>query len=222
MVPPKIRQIWPLFDLAVRTPHCELRYPTPESIAALLVLPDEGIVDPGVAPFVRSWHTEPSPERERNSLRWYASGISSFSPEDWHLEMVVHVDGEVVGAQMLAAKDFPALRSVNTGSWLVRRAQGRGIGTAMRQAALELAFGGLRALEAHTSAFADNPASNRVSEKVGYVVAGERRALRDGVVAISRQYVISAERWQQVRPGDVEIVGLEPCLAMFGLEPGTI
>ena len=55
------------------------------------------------------------------------------------------VDGEVVAVQDLFAVAFPVTRVAPTGSWLRRRFQGRGIGTAMRAAVLHLAFEGLDA-----------------------------------------------------------------------------
>src|SRR5260221_13370270 len=55
-----------------------------------------------------------------------------------------------------------------TGAWLGRRYQGRGIGTQMRAAVLHLAFGGLGAQQAVSAAFEDNPASLRVSRKLGF------------------------------------------------------
>ncbi len=55
-----------------------------------------------------------------------------------------------------------------SGSWLTASAQGRGIGVEMRAAVLHLAFAGLGALEALTSAWEDNVASQRVSLRLGY------------------------------------------------------
>jgi RimJ/RimL family protein N-acetyltransferase len=82
---------------------------------------------------------------------------------------------------------------------------------------LELAFAGLGAAAATSGAFEDNPASLRVSEKVGYLpdgeafydVRGERR--REVCVRIER------ERWESRPRPAVEIDGLEPCLPLFGL-----
>ena len=57
---------------------------------------------------------------------------------------------------------------MKTGSWLGRSFQGRGIGTEMRAAVLELAFRGLGAATAESGALEGNAASARVSEKLGY------------------------------------------------------
>ena len=55
------------------------------------------------------------------------------------------VDGEPIGMQDLAAEHFRAVRSVESGSWLGRAHQGRGLGREMREAMLHLAFEGLGA-----------------------------------------------------------------------------
>lgn len=76
--------------------------------------------------------------------------------------------GVAVGVQSLEADDFLALRTVGSGSWLVRSVRGRGIGVAMRTAVLGLALDHLGALAAITSARRDNRASLGVSEHLGY------------------------------------------------------
>ena len=48
----------------------------------------------------------------------------------------------------------------------------------MRRAALQLAFAGLGARAARSEAFADNVASLRVSEKLGYVADGTATVVR--------------------------------------------
>ena len=60
--------------------------------------------------------------------------------EDWGLELGVFGGGggEPMGIQALNGADFVRARSVITGSWLGSRFQGRGYGTEMRAAVLEL------------------------------------------------------------------------------------
>jgi len=59
-------------------------------------------------------------------------------------------------------------RTTETGSWLARRFQGRGIGTAMRQIIAAFAFDHLDTRHVTSAAFSDNVASASVSRKVGY------------------------------------------------------
>ncbi|HET8589361.1 MAG TPA: GNAT family protein [Nakamurella sp.] len=54
--------------------------------------------------------------------------------ESWTLPLGVWWDGTLVGSQGLEASNFLITRTAETGSWLDRQHQNRGIGTAMRQA----------------------------------------------------------------------------------------
>jgi RimJ/RimL family protein N-acetyltransferase len=57
-------------------------------------------------------------------------------------------------------------------AWLGQSYQRRGVGTGMRAAVLQLAFAGLGAEYAISSAFIDNAASLAVSRKLGYADDG--------------------------------------------------
>jgi RimJ/RimL family protein N-acetyltransferase len=136
----------------------------------------------------------------------------------------VESDGAVVGIQVLEAEQFPVLRTVGSGSWLIQGVRGRGIGVAMRLAVLGLAFDHLGALAAVTSARTDNAASLGVSRRVGYSDNGV--SLTDsgqGVVELS-QFRLTAPAWQAAGHGaEVTVTGFEPCRPWFGLgspEPG--
>jgi RimJ/RimL family protein N-acetyltransferase len=118
--------------------------------------------------FMADWLSEPSPARERHSMQFWWQHRAAFSPEEWHLELAVVVDGEPVGSQGVFARAFRLRRSVETGSWLSAPLQGRGFGKEMRAAVLHLAFVGLGAQEARSSAFEGNDRSIRVSRAVGY------------------------------------------------------
>jgi len=118
--------------------------------------------------------------------------------------------------QGVHANDFAIVRSVDTGSWLARPFQGRGIGTEMRAAVLHLAFAGLGAVEATSGAFDDNPASLAVSRKLGYEKVGERRVARRGEPARLIGVRLTRDRWEASRRGDITVDGLDPCLALLG------
>ena len=76
--------------------------------------------------------------------------------------------GGFVGVQGVSTRDFPVTRTGETGSWLGQQFHGRGIGTLMRQAICVLCLDHLGFEEVTSAAFADNPASQGVSRKVGY------------------------------------------------------
>jgi RimJ/RimL family protein N-acetyltransferase len=110
------------------------------------------------------------------------------------------------------------LREVHTGSWLGRDYHGQGIGTRMRAAVLWLAFAGLGAEYACSSAFADNPASIAVSRKLGYRDDGISRYVRRGAPGITRRFRLDRQTWQEGQLAPAVIEGLAPCLPLFGLE----
>ena len=66
-----------------------------------------------------------------------------------------------MGVQGFAARDFPVLRTAETGSWLGAAFQGRGIGTRMRQAICAFLFDELGATQISSAAFVDNAAFAR-------------------------------------------------------------
>ena len=96
--------------------------------------------------------------------------------------------------------------------------RGRGVGRAMRLCVLALAFDGLGAQAAQTSAWPDNAASLGVSRSLGYADNGVVRHHARGRVAdmprmrLTRQ--VFAERHH--RHG-VRITGLDRCRHLFGV-----
>lgn len=210
---------WPPFGLRLRTARLELRMPDPDDLAELAEVAAAGVHDPATQPFATPW-TDGTPEqRARNTLQWQWLQWGRWAPDDWSLEFVTVAGGRVVGTQAINARNFATLRQVGTGSWLGLAHHGRGIGTEMRAAVLELAFAGLGAEIATSEAFADNDASYRVSRKLGYLDDGSNRHLVRGKALVSRRLRLDRAGWAAARTVDVEIEGLTPCLPMFGLEP---
>ena len=207
---------WPIWDLRLRTPRLELRPLHEPDLPALVELIDRGIHDPATMPFLQPFTDEPSPGRERSTYRFVLRCWAEWTPERWILPFGVFADGELVGHQSVEAERFLLRRSFTTGSWLGLAHQGRGYGTEMRVAVLELAFRGLGALRAETSAYEDNAASLGVTRKVGYrpdgwtwqTVRGERRR--------NLRFALDAQDWAP--RSEVLIEGLGPeALDQFGL-----
>lgn len=157
---------WPLTGLRLRTPRLELRLPSADDLEALADLAAAGVHDPDVMPFLMPWTDTPPDERALSTMQYHWSRWASWKPSEWSLELVVVRDGTVVGTQGIGAHEFAVLHEVDTGSWLGRAYHGQGIGTQMRAAVLHLAFEGLGAKQAVSSAFEDNAASLGVSRKV--------------------------------------------------------
>ena len=210
---------WPLTGLRLRTPRLELRWPTVSDLDELVALAVDGVHDPDVQPFAVAWTDAPAGELPGRSLRYYWSEWGAWRPNDWTLHLVAVHGGAVVGTQAMRGRDFAILREVGTGSWLGRRYHGQGMGTEMRAAVLSLAFDGLHAEYAVSTAHCDNAASLGVSRKLGYVKDGiERLAVRERPVTAQRLRLNRAS-WQAHRSLPVKTSGLEPCLPWFGLTP---
>jgi RimJ/RimL family protein N-acetyltransferase len=217
MMPRVPHPLWPLFDLRVRTGDLELRLPAEEELPAFMAVASSGIHPPDEMPFGIAWTDASSPERERASYQYWMSTRAGWTPSDWVLTLGVWEAGTPVGFQDLRGHEFPVYRTVGTGSWLGREFQGRGIGRLMRQAILALAFDHLGAEVAETEAFLDNPASNRVSEAVGYEPNGFGRLAPRGVARETQRFRLTAEGWRARPRPEVTIEGLEASLELFGL-----
>ncbi|MGN6679084.1 MAG: GNAT family N-acetyltransferase [Streptosporangiaceae bacterium] len=238
---PRLTRYWPIAGLRVQisvggaagsASTLELRLPDADDLAALAALAESGVHDPAVQPFAMPWTDAEPAVRGRSVVQYHWRCLGGWSPDDWELNLVVVRDGVVVGTQGIGAKGFAVVREVSTGSWLGMEHQGKGTGTLMRAAVLALAFEGLGAEYARSEAFTDNPASLRVSRKLGYVDDGVDRIAVRGRAAESLRLRIGREAWlaaggaSGLGIGDVAIDGLEPCLPLFGIgeaqpaEPG--
>jgi RimJ/RimL family protein N-acetyltransferase len=211
---------WPVFGLVLRTPRLELRPLGDDDMPRLVETMLGGVHDPAVMPFAMPW-TDAEPDKMVDSaLKYWWSARAALTPLDWNLEFAIHSDGDVVGLQGMRAKDFAVVHNVSTGSWLGRKVHGHGIGTEMRAAVLMFAFDHLGATHARSSAYLDNPASMRVSEKLGYEPNGrfiDQR--RPGEVAEQQELVVTPDTFR--RPDwKIEVEGLEACRAQLGLSSG--
>ncbi len=217
----RIDDLWPLYRLRVRTEDLELRAATDEDLAELAELVREPIHDPGLMPFYEAWTDQPPDRRVRSVLQWQWKARAEWAPEHWHLGLVVVRDGHIVGTQGVHAEHFAVTREVATGSWLGRRYQGQGIGTAMRRAVLHLAFAGLEARTARSGAFADNLSSIAVSHRVGYETDGTEIRDRRGEAGTVIRFLMRREEWEEHAAGWPEVVieGLDGCRREFGLIP---
>ena len=204
--------------MRLRTARLELRLPTEDEIVELAHLAEQGVHPPEFMPFQVAWTDAIGTPGFVDGFASYHLGMRrDWRPGKWGLELSVWIDGSPIGFQGLHGEDFAAKRRAITGSWLGQRYQRQGYGTEMRAAVLELAFAGLGAAVAVSGAAEGNAASRRVSEKLGYEQAGEKWVEPRGVP--QREMVVELTRrvWESRARIDIEIVGLEPCLPLFGL-----
>jgi RimJ/RimL family protein N-acetyltransferase len=203
---------WPLFDLEVRTPRLAMLPIDDDRAVQLAALAAKGIHDPGFMPFAMPWSRSESPVLERRALQYFWRCRAETSPASWNINFAVVVDGTVVGTTGLVATDFGRMRQFETGSWLGREHQGRGIGKQMRVATLALGFDGFGAEWATTGAWHDNGPSLGVTRSLGYTEVGTRRQLRDDT-APDRLVGFEMPRAHYegaLRRDDIELVGVEP------------
>lgn len=219
MTPMSLISYWPLAGLRVHTPRLELRMPSLEDLAALAGLAAQGVHDPAVQPFTVPWTDADPNDVALSVLQWHWRCWAEWQVEAWSLNFVVLRDGEVVGTQSIAAKNFAICSEVDTGSWLGRAHQGQGIGTEMRAAVLDLAFTHLNAASATSGALEDNSASFGVSTKLGYEQDGIEVAAVRGKPVILRRLRLTRARWEARRTVPVEVTGLPDCLPLFGVQP---
>jgi len=207
---------WPLFDLRLTIADLVLRPTTEADLPAIAaLLPADVELDPSLPGFPGP---DTAADRAARIYQGYWGGLGRWRPASWDLVFLVERSGVILGQQTLEAKDFAVLQTVETASWLVTEARGRGIGKQMRLAVLALAFEGLGALVAETEAWHHNAASLGVSASLGYLPNGSyRHASATGADEMVRMR-LPAERWRELHGATtVEISGLEPCLPHMGV-----
>jgi RimJ/RimL family protein N-acetyltransferase len=209
---------WPLFGLRIDTPRLSLRLPSGDELAALAQLAKTGIHPPEEMPFSVPWTDQPPEARARSLILRHLHLLGTWRVQPWRLQLCASVDGTVVGMQTMSAHDFAVLREVTTGSWLGLGHQGRGLGTEMRAAVLELAFAGLGAHYALSSALQHNQASLAISKRLGYQPDGIEHHLVRGERAVGLRQRLDVDGWRRHRTVPVTIHGLEPCKELFGIE----
>jgi len=170
----------PLLGLRITAGPVELRGVTDDLLGPLTQLAIDGIHDPDFMPFYTPWSLAPAQDMPRSMAQFHWGARSRFSVEHWSADLAVFYDGEVVGSQGISTTDYLVTRTGETGSWLSRRFQGHGIGTAMRQVMCAFAFDCLDAEFITSGAYQDNQASLGVSRKVGYTENGTARHNRMG------------------------------------------
>jgi RimJ/RimL family protein N-acetyltransferase len=207
------RSTHPLARLRVHTPRLELRLATVAELRELARVAQAGIHDPQFMPFELAWTDNLT---EASFLEWHQSALRDWRPYDWRLELVAFRDGDPVGCQGLAAKQFGPTRRATTGSWLGSPWQGQGLGTEMRSAVLTLLFDGLRGREAASGAVVGNDASLGVSRKLGYAETGMSTVSPRGTPVDHHDLVLTSKRFRRLI--DVRLEGLDGLDSLFGVD----
>lgn len=208
----------PLLALRITAGPVELRGITDDLLGPMADLAIAGIHDPDFMPFTMPWSLASPEDLPRNFVQFHWGRRAAFSYERWAAEFAVFWEGELAGCQGIVTQDFLITRTGETGSWLGRRFQGRGIGTAMRQVICAFAFDHLDAECVTSGAFTDNPASLAVSKKVGYTENGKVRFARLGLPATIQKVVVTPESLVRY-DHDLVVEGLPEFRRSIGLDP---
>lgn len=209
----------PMLGLEVVAGPIRMTGITDDVLAELAVLAGRGVHDPARMPFTYPWTDVPADRLPGEFAKYHWRTRADFSPQAWTINLAVYADGELVGVQGMTTSDFLVTRTGETGSWLGREYQGRGLGTLMRQVFCALCFDHLDFAEITSAAFTDNPSSLGVSRKVGYQENGRvRRQRRPGELATTIQLLLPPERLVRA-PHPLAVSGVEAFRASIGLPP---
>jgi RimJ/RimL family protein N-acetyltransferase len=207
--------VWPLHGIHLRTADLDLRVMTEADLTVLAAaLPDDVEMNPHATRYAA---LDDRANRRAVLAQGYWRALGMWSPEDWALPFVVRTGGEVVGVQWLEGPDWRSDRTVDSSSWLVGSARGRGLGKQMRAAVLALAFGPLGARTAISSAVVDNSSSLGVSRALGY--RDTHRSVLEHSGETLQHVRLDRARW--VASGQahgVVVDGVTPALPLFGVE----
>lgn len=204
-----LEDVWPLFGLRISTPRLTLNPVRDDQLPGLIDAVLAGIHDPAVMPFGVPWTDAPREDLIKGTAQHQWRQRCTVEPENWTLNLAVCHEGLVIGVQDLSARDLSIQRTVHTGSWLTQAAQGKGLGTEMRSAALQFAFDYLGAQWAVSDAASWNAASLTVSRNLGYVDNGvSRTVVRPGEATTINHVRLAAEAF--ARPGwSISVTGFD-------------
>jgi RimJ/RimL family protein N-acetyltransferase len=214
---------WPLHGIRIRSADLDLRVMTEADLPPIWeLLPDDLELNPHATTYEG---LDRAANRRAVVAQGYWRSLGMWSADDWALPFVVRsvddddLPAEILGMQVLEGPDWRADRTVDSSSWLVPGARGKGLGTQMRASVLALAFGPLRARAAISSAVVDNSASLGVSRRLGYVDTHTSVLEHSG----ERLQHVRLERgaWESSgRSAGVRIDGVDAALPFFGLAAG--
>lgn len=216
----QLSEIYPPFGLRITCGDLVLRGITDADIMPLVEVARRGVHDKDEEhnPLGFDWTAAPPQYLAINYAKWAWGQRVHFTVDSWILALLVEHRGRVVGVQEGKGEKFRETRTISTGSWLGQEFQGQGIGTLMRQVYCAFAFDHLDATLLTSAAFTDNPASHRVSQKLGYRAVTERQAPR-GTRSMSDEIVYHVTAETLVRPAaDLVVEGMEPLRRYLGLD----
>lgn len=215
----ELARLYPPFGLRISSGGVTLRLLRDSDLPAYAELIGSSYFADEEADHVFAWWKRDPAERLLDSLQFLWNSRASIKPEAWSLKFGVFEGERLIGSQDLSATDFARLGVVRSGSYLRLDAQGRGIGTLMRQLVLVLAFDHLGARRAQSAAVLGNDRSLAVSLKCGYVLDGIDVTTNGDRRVEQQRVAVTPETFR--RPGtEVSVTGVTPgLLTQLGVAP---
>lgn len=138
----------------------------------------------------------PFPYELRHAQEWM-SALESAGVERSTYPFAIVTDEGLIGVVGISSRDG----GVELGYWLRRSAWGQGYATEAARLALGFAFGELGLAQVEAGHFADNPASGRVLQKLGFVYTGDvpRFSQARGGDATCRMMILPRARFAEGR-----------------------
>lgn len=209
--------MWPPFGLRIYAsdtthPGIELRVMRDEDIAAIAGVAAEDIYGADIPDYAFPWLFKPGMNTPAAAAQFRWTNRAQLRPEKWSLDFIVREvhSGEILGTIDARAQDFAMAREIATGSWVFHRFQGQGVGTLIRHAVVAFGLDYLGTQAMTTSWVAQNEASARVSQKLGYQVVSEGEEKAGPQNSSQRHVIARVEADTYKRPDDlhVEVFGL--------------
>lgn len=195
------------FGLRVTAQDITLRLFRDSDLPAYAELISSRLFADETAPHVFDWWARDPVVRLREGIQWLWRARSGITPKEWTLTLGVFDGDRLIGSQDVSAREFAKLRVVESGSYLRLDAQGRGIGTLMRQMMLVLAFDHLGAVRAESGAILGNDMSLAVSRHCGYQLDGTAITTNGETRVVLQRAVVTPETF--IRPDiGVQVSGL--------------
>ncbi len=134
------------------------------------------------------WRCFTAPKVVRNTLQLPYRSVESVrellaQSGEGNYQLVAEVDGEVVGSIGMTVSSRPRINHVGSLGMMVRDDwQGKGLGSAMMQAAVELADQWLNLVRLELTVYVDNEPAIALYRKFGFEIEGTHRksTFRDG------------------------------------------
>lgn len=157
---------YPPFSLRLSDDVLTLKVVEDSDLVHMCALTSEDIFEPN-CPWEFPWVRENS-----DTAQFHWSMRAGNKPSAWTLAFAAYKAGEFVGSIDMRGVGFAERRIIETGSYVLRKFQGQGLGKRMRSLVAGYAFEYLDAREMRSKWHPSNEASAGVSKALGYQVVG--------------------------------------------------